>query len=87
MLSNPQKDSLVHYIYNVGPTGYSKHRKLFEAAKKLDFAEMAKNLDANYNDPRYPGLKKRRDTERMAFLHPETTTFGTYRFGGILKRR
>ena len=86
-LSPAQKDSLVHYIYNVGPTGYRKHHKLFEAAKKLDFAEMAKNIDANYNDPRYPGLKKRRDTERIAFLHPETTTFGTYRFGGRLKRR
>lgn len=87
-LTPAQKDSLVSYIYNIGPGSYSKkHPKLMKALREMNMKEIAANIDAGFNDESKPGLRKRRIAERQAFLHPETEYYGqTFSVGGTLEK-
>lgn len=76
-LTGPQKDAIISYIYNVGPGSFkNKHPKLQKALREMDLEGIAENMSAGYYDKSKPGLKKRRDFERLAFYYPEMTTYG-----------
>lgn len=90
-LTPAQKDSLVSYIYNVGPGAYSKnHPKLMKALREMNMADIAANLDAGWNQKDkkgrpLTGLRKRRRQERQAFLNPQTKYFGEgFSYGGLM---
>lgn len=76
-LTGPQKDAIISYIYNVGPGSFkNKHPKLQKALREMNLEEIAANMSAGYYDRNKPGLRKRRDFERLAFYYPEMTTYG-----------
>lgn len=76
-LTGPQKDAIISYIYNVGPGSFkNKHPKLQKALREMNLEEIAANMSAGYYDKSKPGLRKRRDFERLAFYYPEMTTYG-----------
>lgn len=76
-LTGPQKDAIISYIYNVGPTSFrNKHPKLQKALREMNLEAIAENMSAGYYDKSKPGLRKRRDFERLAFYYPEMTTYG-----------
>ena len=68
-LSQNQKDSLLSYMYNVGPGNYTtKSPKFQKALRDKDWNAVAQNMDIGYNDQKNKGLRKRRDYERALFL-------------------
>ena len=85
-LTGPQKDAIISYIYNVGPGSFkNKHPKLQKALREMNLEAIAENMSAGYYDKSKPGLKKRRDFERLAFYYPEMTTYGVIP-EGVTKR-
>ena len=68
-LSQNQRDSLLSYMYNVGPGNYTtKSPKFQKALRDKDWKAVAENMDIGYNDKKNKGLRKRRDYERALFL-------------------
>lgn len=68
-LSQNQRDSLLSYMYNVGPGNYTtKSPKFQRALREKDWNAVAQNMDIGYNDQKNRGLRKRRDYERALFL-------------------
>lgn len=69
-LSQNQRDSLLSYMYNVGPGNYTtKSPKFQRALRDKDWNAAAQHMDIGYNDKKNPGLRKRRDYERNLFLN------------------
>lgn len=91
-LTPAQKDSLVSYIYNIGPGTYKKHKNLFKHLENMDLAKAAAEINAGWNQKDkkgrlMTGLRKRRIQERQAFLYPEITRFGQMKsLGGMLEK-
>lgn len=71
LLNNNQRDALFSYYYNVGEGTYStKSPKMQKALRDKNWEEVARQMDAGYNDSNNPGLRTRRDWERQLFLTP-----------------
>lgn len=70
-LNQNQRDALLSYYYNVGEGTYStKSPNMQQALREQNWEEVAKQMDAGYNDSKNPGLRDRRDYERTLFLTP-----------------
>ena len=68
-LNQDQRDVLTSYAYNIGVGGYQRHKKLLAAIAAGDYNLAAKNINAGMNDPRNPGLRKRRLKEQFIFTN------------------
>lgn len=68
-LNQDQRDVLTSYAYNIGVGGYQRHKKLLAAIANGDYNLAAKNINAGMNDPRNPGLRKRRLKEQFIFTN------------------
>ena len=56
-------------LYNIdGNKIRNKRTKIQEALKEMDYEEVAKNIDHDYNNTKLPGIKIRRDFERDLFM-------------------
>ena len=75
-LTGPQKDALTSYGYNTGPGTIINSKAFMNAIANENWEEVANNMNAGYNDANLPGLRKRRDFERLAFLYPSMSTYG-----------
>ena len=68
-LNQDQRDVLTSYAYNIGVGGYQRHKRLLAAIAAGDYNLAAKNINAGMNDPRNPGLRKRRLKEQFIFTN------------------
>ena len=64
-----QLDALFDLFYNIGGNKFrNKSPKLQDALKEMNYEEVAKNIDHDYNNKKLPGIKIRRDFERDLFM-------------------
>lgn len=68
-LNQDQRDVLTSYAYNIGVGGYQRHKRLLAAIAAGDYNLAAKNINVGMNDPRNPGLRKRRLKEQFIFTN------------------
>lgn len=68
-LNQDQRDVLTSYAYNIGVSGYQRHKRLLAAIAAGDYNLAAKNINAGMNDARNPGLRKRRLKEQFIFTN------------------